>query len=191
MALYQLNLLPPRIRQERARRIMQISIIAAAIVVLALPVGWWYSKWSAVSSLKAQIIELEKAQKPYAEMITKLEALELSEAELVKRLEVLDQMVRRQSTWIRLLEGIGLSQARVQDLWLTNLTSMSAKSGTNAGKIEVTLRGMAFSLAAVNEFVRALEDSDLELQVEEPQMSVISSRGERVIAFITTIMFKA
>lgn len=191
MALYQLNLLPPRIRKERARRLMQLSIGAAVAVVLALPVGWWYSKWSAVSSLNARVIELDQRQKPYEEMIRKLEALKTDEAALVKKLEILEQLVRRQSTWIRLLEGIGFSQARVQDLWLTNLTSTSAKSGTNVGKIEVTVRGMAFSLAAVHEFTKALQDTDLGLEIGDIQMSVASSGGEKVITFITTIMFKA
>lgn len=141
--------------------------------------------------MKARIVDLDARQKPYAEMISKLDLLKIEEAALVKKLEVLDQMVRRQSTWIRLLEGIGFSQARVQDLWLTNLTSTSAKSGTNVGKIEVTLRGMAFSLAAVHEFTKALQDTDLGLEIGDIQMSVASAGGERIITFITTIMFKA
>jgi Tfp pilus assembly protein PilN len=191
MALYQLNLLPPRIRQERARRLTQFSIVAAVLFVLALPVGWWYSKWSAVASLKARVIALDEQKKPHADKIRKLYQLKIDEAALVKKLKLLDQLVKRQSTWIRLLEGIGFSQSQVQDLWLTNLTSTAAKAGANAGKIEVTVKGMAFSLASVHEFAKVLKDSDLELEVGEIQMSVASSGGERVIAFTTKIVFKA
>ncbi len=191
MAFNRLNFLPPRIRQERARQVMQLTFAGIAVGVLSIPMGFWYLKWSAVSRLKAEMRQVEMDSRDYAGIIEKVRQLEAQEANIARKLTALKSLTDRQSRWIKLLEVIGFSQAAAQDLWLTSLKSKEEQAGAGNTKIVVTVQGMAFSLASVHEFLRALSESDLGIEFGKTLLNSTTVAGETVLTFTTELKFQA
>lgn len=187
--MVKVNLLPPRIKAARAKRMMITVAVAAVAVVLAIPIGFWYLRYMKVLSLRAEVklVEAEMAKPEYAGVIEKVTALEAQEAAVAKKLEVLDELLRRQVTWIRIMEALSTSQARARDLWLTGLTSKILTAAPDAGKLEITIQGKAFSAASVDEFVSTFLRSDFSPELGTQNMQSVLSEGQQVLQFITVV----
>jgi Tfp pilus assembly protein PilN len=159
-------------------------------VLLAIPVGVWYVKFMTEASLNAQIKALKPEWEMNAETIKRNEQLKKDEATLAAKLTVLDEMITKQSLWIKVLEAISFSQSRSRDLWLTQITTKQM-AGMDAGKIEVTIMGMSFSAASVDEFVRSLKKSDINPDVKVPNFNPATVGDQNVLKFVMSFTFRA
>ena len=192
MPFVKVNLLPPRIKEARAKRIMVMAAVAAAVAVMSIPVGWWYVRWSALASMEAELKRVTKEAGRYGDVIGKNERLKASEVALAKKIGSLKKMVAEQSRWIRLLEVISFAQAEAQDMWLTNLTSKELKSGPDRGKLVIEIRGLAFSVASLDAFVKTLMDSALkpEIETEFGIKAAAGLAGRSIISFKVPMKLK-
>lgn len=191
MPVIRVNLLPPRIKKERAKRAMIAVGVAAAAIFLTLPIGFWYLRWQQKAQLEAAIKKIDAESVPFAGVIEKVNALNTREGALVKRLDVLDKLVSRQSFWIHVLESIGDAQAAARDLWLSGITS-HAMVGADAGKIELTIDGYAYSIASAEEFERSITQSDLGVDAPTPpEYHGADILGHHVIKFTVKYKVKA
>ncbi len=191
MAILKINLLPPRIKQARMQRLMILGGVIAAAVLLTIPAGLWYERWIVAASLRSQIRAIDAESATYAGIIDKVTLLEAQEAVLAKRLDVLDKLLGRQGTWIRVLESLSFAQAHAHDLWLTSVNSKALSLGADAGKVEIALVGSAFSAASIDEFMRTLSKADLNgLEMGLVNMTVGAAGGQQILNFNFTVRFK-
>jgi len=190
--MVKVNLLPPRIKAARAKKMMITAAVAAVAVLLTIPVGFWYIRYMQVLSLRSElkVVEAEAAKPEYAGVIEKVTQLEAQEGAVAKKLEVLDKLLARQATWIRLMEAVSFSQARARDLWLTGLLSKTLTTAADAGKVELTIQGMAFSAASVDEFLSTFQKSEFNPEVGTPSMVTVPSEGQRVFQFLAVVKIK-
>lgn len=189
--MLKINLLPPRIKAARIKRLMILGAVAGAAVLLTIPAGFWYVKFAQVRVLQAKIKALDREAAEYAGIIEKVTELETQEAALAKKLEVLDKLLARQAGWIKVLEALSLSQSRARDLWLQQFTSRALTAAPDTGKTELTLNGYAYSIASVDDFVRAFQKSDLEPELTAaPTIRSAAQEGESVISFTVVFKFK-
>jgi Tfp pilus assembly protein PilN len=188
-----INLLPPRVRAARAKRLMIAAAAGAAAVLLTIPAGFWYARWSSLAALRAELALVEaEARKPeYADVIKKVEELKAQEAAVAKKLEVLAKLLGRQATWIRVFEILSDSQSQARDLWLTAVQGKTLTAGKDAGKIEMTVQGMAYSVGSVGEFVEAFKRSELAPEAQGQNMTQATAEdGHRIIRFQVQFKFK-
>lgn len=191
MAILKINLLPKRIKQERNRRLMILGGVVIAAVLLTIPAGVLYLRWTVASGLHKQIKLIDAESASYSGIIDKVTMLENREAILAKKLEVLDKLLQRQTTWIRILESLSFAQTRAQDLWLVTISSKSLTIGVDAGKIELAIAGQAFSAASVEDFTRILSKADLSnLEVGQVSMTTSALESQPVLNFTFTVKFK-
>ncbi|MEK7474526.1 MAG: hypothetical protein AAB152_02725 [Candidatus Coatesbacteria bacterium] len=191
--MVKVNLLPPRIKAARAKRMMMTAAAAAVAVLLTIPVGFWYIRYMTVLGLRGElkVVVAEAAKPEYAGVIEKVTALETQEAAVAKKLEVLDKLLGRQATWIRVMEALSFSQGRAKDLWLTGLMSKVMVTAPDTGKVELTIQGMAFSAASVNDFVTTFLKSDFSPELGTQSMTIVLGEGgQRVLQFITVVKIK-
>lgn len=188
--MIKVNLLPPRIKAERAKRMMVVAGIAAAAVILTIPAGVAYLKFLKKSSLASEIKKIDAEAASYADTITKVEALEKREAAVARKLDVLNKLLTRQSTWIRILETLSSAQTQARDLWLFNVSSKLLQAAPDTGKTELTITGVAYSVGSIDEFVRGLVRSEFAPEVTRQSMSPVSYAGEGVWAFNFVFKFK-
>jgi Tfp pilus assembly protein PilN len=192
MPILKINLLPPRIRQARNKRLMILGGAVAAAVLLTIPAGFWYIRWTVAAGLRAQIKAIDAESVAYAGIIDKVTLLETQEGALAQKLDVLDKLIARQTTWIKILESLSFAQTHAKDLWLTTLTSKSLTLGADAGKIELTINGQAFSAASVDDFMHTLSRADLaNLEIGLPTMTASMVANQPVLQFNFAIKFKA
>jgi hypothetical protein len=189
MAILKINLLPPRIKKARIQRMVIAGAMVVGLLLLAIPIGVWYVRFVTAASLKAQIRSKQAEANEYAEVIKKNNQLKDQEAVLAVKLVVLDKLVVRQSLWIKVLEAVSFSQTRSRDLWLTSLISKQMV-GADAGKIEITLVGMAFSAASIDEFMRSLKKSDFNPDVKVPDWIPALIGDQKVVRFVMTFSFR-
>ena len=189
MSILKINLLPPRIKKARMQRMIIAGAVVVGLFLLAIPIGLWYVKFMTAAVLKAEIKAKQAEANEYTEVIKKNNQLKDQETALAAKLMVLDKLVGRQSLWIKVLEAVSFSQSRSRDLWLTMLTS-KPMYGADAGKIEITLQGMAFSAASVDEFMRSLKKSDFNPDVKVPDWNPAVIGDQKVVRFIMTFSFK-
>jgi len=117
--------------------------------------------------------------------------LEGQEAALAAKLDVLDKVLARQSTWIRILEAVSFAQTRAHDLWLVTMASRSLTLGPDAGKIELTITGQAFSAASVDDFMRTLARAELSgVEVGQVTMNTSVAGNQPVLNFNFPVKFK-
>jgi Tfp pilus assembly protein PilN len=186
------NLLPPRIKAERAKRMMLMAGIAVVAALLAIPAAFWYLRYMSWLSLNAQvkIVEAEAAKPEYAGIIEKVTQLEGQEASVGKKLEVLDKLLARQSAWIKVMEALSFSQARAKDLWLVGLTSKTLINAPDTGKVELTITGMAFSAASVDDFVSTFMRSEFSPELGNQTMQSYFIESQRVLQFTAVVKIK-
>ena len=189
--MLKINLLPPRVRAARQKRVMTLLGVAAGLVLLTIPVGFWYAKHLQIVSLRARVKLLDKQSAEFAGVIEKMTALESQETLLVKKLDVLDKLTARQSAWIRVLELLSSAQASARDLWLTSAisTAVTAPPEDN-GKTELTISGFAFSIASVEAFVTIFSRSELGATVYKRTMTPTTMEGQPVVQFVASFRFK-
>jgi Tfp pilus assembly protein PilN len=192
MAMIRINLLPPRIKKAKAERLMIAIGVAVAIALLSIPISILYIRWVQVSGLKAEIKRIEKARvdEGLTDIIERVEALKKQEKELADKLTALGKATKKQASWIRILETLSISQAKAQDLWFVSLRSKKVVAGIDAGKIELTLQGNAFSIGSINDLSRAMKASELGLEVSEPVIQGSALGTERVLFFTLKILVK-
>jgi Tfp pilus assembly protein PilN len=191
--MIKVNLLPPRIKAARAKRLMMTAGAAAVAAVLTIPIGFWYIRYMTVLSLRGElkVVTAETAKPEYAGVIEKVTALETQEGDVAKKLEVLDKLLGRQATWIRIMEALSFSQARAKDLWLTGLTSKTLTAAPDTGKVELTIQGMAFSAASVNDFVSTFLKSEFNPELGTQSMTIVPGEGgQRVLQFVAVLKIK-
>ncbi len=190
--MVKVNLLPPRIKAARIKRMMMMTGIGVVAVLLAIPAGFWYLRYMSVLSLRAQlkVVETEAAKPEYAGVIEKVTQLEAQEAAVGKKLEVLDKLLARQSTWIKVMEALSFSQARAKDLWLVGLTSKTLLNAPDTGKVELTIMGMAFSAASVDDFVSSFMKSDFSPELGNQTMQSFIVESQRVLQFTAVVKIK-
>ena len=188
MPFVKVNLLPPRIKQAQAKRMMMTIAVAVGVGVMAMPVGWWYVRWSKLASIESELADIKQEAKKFGDVIGMNERLNNRETELAGKLENLDKMVSRQAGWIKIMEALSMGQAQATDLWLTNVTSKLHQSGKDKGKVEVTVQGRAFSIASLDEFVKTIMESELKPESAETELSQQSAVGGRTIIGFTTKM---
>jgi Tfp pilus assembly protein PilN len=189
MAILKINLLPPRVKQARMKRMLIAVGVVAGAVILSVPAGLWYLRAARLSGLRQEVVMVERESKAYASIIEKINSLESQEAVLVKKLDDLKKIVDRQPTWIKLMETLSDSQSRARDLWLISVTSR-ALIGQDQGKIELTITGMAFSIASVDEFVAAIRKSEFSPEAVQAEVTGSSIGDQRVVRFVATLKFK-
>jgi len=192
MALLTINLIPPRVRAERAKRMFIVVAVAVGLGLLAIPLAVLYFKWMSVSLLKGKYRALEAESKNYAGIIEKVVELENKETALVKKLDAIDGLVSRQWIWIKLLETISQCQSQVGDIWFTSLKSKTL-AGADAGKTELTLEGNAFSIAAVVDFQNMVLKSGLGVEFTKTNMqsAQVGTGNQTAVKFMTVLKFKA
>lgn len=189
--MIKVNLLPPRIKAERAKRMMIIAAVTAGAVILTIPAGVAYLKWLKSSSLTAEIKKIDAEAASYADTIAKVEALEKREVAVAKKLDVLNKLLARQSTWIRVLESLSTAQAQARDLWLESISTKLLQAAPDTGKTEMVVMGFAYSVGSIDEFVRAFVKSEFAPEVSRQRMDfVLKEGGERVVQFNYTFKFK-
>lgn len=185
MPFVKVNLLPPRIRQARAKRLLLAVAVVAGVALLSVPVGWWYVRWVALAGIESELEEVTREASKYGDVIGMNERLNTREQELVAKLKNLDRMMARQAGWIRILEALSIGQAQATDLWLTNLDSKLHQAGKDKGKVELTVQGKAFSIASVDEFVKVIVESELKPEAPEYEFSQQSVVGGRMVIGFT------
>ena len=193
MALLKLDLLPPRIKQARAKQMMIVSGVVAGLLILSVPAGLWYVKWSTLRNMNAEFkrIETEMKSPEFKGVLAQVAQLEADETAVAKKLAVIDKLVKRQSTWIGVLEALSIGQARAHDLWLTGVSSRELKKSEDKGKIELTIRGMAFSIGSVAEFMDSIRASDFDPEIiQDQRLNPSSFKGQPVIGFVTKLKIK-
>lgn len=189
MAQLILNLIPPRVRKARARQMMVSAAVGVVVIVLALPIAVLILKYSTAGKLESRLGQVRNESSGYAGIIQKVVELTAQEEVLAKRLEILDKIVGTQATWIRLLEGVSVCQQAVQDLWLTSVGSR-VLSGSDAGKMEISLAGTAFSKPAVADFAKALRQNEMFGEVELVSLADAVVAGQATVSFLVTVKFK-
>lgn len=189
--MLKVNLLPPRIKAARVKRLMMLAAVAGVAVFLTIPAGFWYIKFVQVRVLQEKIRVIDGEAREYAGIIEKVTQLEAQEASLAKKIEVLDKLEARQSTWIKVMEALSFSQSRAKDLWIQNFVSRPITTAPDTGKTELILTGVAFSVASVDDFVQAFQKSDLAPELKEaPVMRGGSEEGQPMVTFTATFKFK-
>ena len=191
--MLKINLLPPSGKAARAKRLIMLAVTAGVAVFLTIPAGVWYLKFSRVASLKAEIKALDKEAEAggYREIMVKVDALKVQEAALAKKLDVLDKLLVRQASWIKILEALSLSQSQSKDLWLQTFSSRPLTTAPDAGKTELTLTGVAFSIASVEDFVRSFQKADFLPELKQtPVVHSATDEGQALIQFTAVFKFK-
>lgn len=192
--MVKINLLPPRVRQARARRTMIAIGATIAVVALTVPLGLLYVRWAAVAALRQEVRRVDEESKAYAGIIDRIVDIENKEGALVKNLDVLDKLTAKQTLWIRFLESLYAAQQGAHDLWLTQVTSKALTAGVDAGKIEVTLQGTVFSAASFDVFVRALATGEMPMELSDkspPAMTMTRIGTDPALNFTVTFRIKA
>ncbi len=190
MPIVKVNLLPPRVKQARAQRLLITSGVAAGLLILSVPLGWWYLRWSTVNDLNTELRQVKAEAVGYESVIKRNEELKVQEAALEKNLKMIDKLVASQSRWIHVMEMLSSAQARARDLWLTSVSG-SVLKGKDQGKIGLTVGGMTFSVASLDEFIQALRKSDLKPEVEPGFTLRAGAAGQSAFRFTATLKFKA
>ena len=88
------------------------------------------------------------------------------------------------------METLSASQAKAQDLWFVSLRSRNVVAGPDAGKLELTVQGNAFSIGSIYDLSRAMKDSDLGIEVKDPLIQNSFLGTDRVIFFTIRILVK-
>jgi len=189
MALLTLNLIPPRVRNARTRQLIVSAGVGIVVLVLALPVGVLVLKYSAAGRIEARLSQVKSESAAYVSIIQKVVELTAQEEVLAKKLEIVDKIVRTQATWIKLLEGISACQQAVEDLWLTGMGSR-VLTGSDAGKMEISLVGTAFSKPAVADFAKVLRQNEMFTEVELISLADAVIGGQPAVSFVVTVKFK-
>lgn len=164
---------------------------AAGLVALAIPSGYWYLQYAALANLKRDLaaVKKEAGLPQYRGVIERNERLKVQEDDLAKKLQIMDELLTNQSRWIKIMEAVSFSQARATDLWLTNLTSAPSRSG-GANEIELSVEGLTFSVASMDEFMSSLRNSDLQARIMPPKFEEARVAGQKAMRFTTTLKVK-
>lgn len=191
MAMLKINLLPPRIKAARQKRMMMLAGVAIGASLLTIPAGLWYVRFMQVRSLQAQAKQLDRDSAEFSGVIEKVSALEQQESLLAKKLEVLDKLTSRQSAWIHILEAVSTAQASARDLWLQSTVSHQLEAAPDTGKTELVITGSAFSVASFEAFVQAFQKTELKPEVYRQTLShAVSPAGQSVVVFAVSFKFK-
>lgn len=195
MAILKLDLLPPRIKQARAKQLMVVSGVVAGVLILSMPVGLWYMKWSKVSSMKKELKQVEMAMvsPEFKDVLEQVAVLEADEAAVAKKLGVIDTLVGRQATWIKVLEALSTAQARAKSLWLTDVKSKVSTKKEDEGKVSLTIKVVAYSLASVDVFIDSMLSTsglDMELDMEKLKFRYPAGAAGRLMLPPIELSFK-
>jgi len=182
MALLTINLLPPKIKAARTQKMIITVVAVVAIGLASIPLSFLYFKWITVNSLKAQAEKIKKESADYSGVIEKVVELEGKEAVLAKKLDSIDKLINRQWMWIKLLEAFSTSQVEAGDLWLTGIRSKTLM-GADAGKMEVTLEGVAFSVASIVVFQDLIRKSEMKMEVVSQDLPPSKVNDQAVVKF--------
>ena len=189
MALLTINLLPPKIRAARTQQLIITIVAVVAIGLASIPASFLYIKWMSVSSLKAQAEKVKKESADYGGVIEKVMELEAKESSLARKLDSIDKLVGRQNMWIKLLETFSACQTEAGDLWLTGIRS-KAMMGADAGKNEVTVEGIAFSVASIVVFQDLIRKSELKIEVIKQDLPPTKVGDQSAVKFNFTYKVK-
>lgn len=146
----EVNLLPPKVVQEKDFRRRQPMLVAAGLG-LALVAGLWAAYFGRISAktdgkramVQERVAALEQIEAPLREIEGEIEVYQ-------KRLGVLQDVTEKRGEWLRLLAEV--QKALPPDLWIVNITPqrVSAAEAANqenllAGDVKgVTVRGMGY-----------------------------------------------
>jgi len=189
MAMLTLNLIPPRVRKARTKQMMVSGAMGAVALILALPIAVLMVKYSAAGKLESRLGQVKRESASYTGIIQKVVELTAQEEALAKKLEILDKIVGTQATWIKLLEEVSACRQTVKDLWLTNITSRFL-TGADAGKMEISLNGMAFSKPAVADFAKVLRQNGMFTDVDLASLAESTAGGQPAVSFVINVKFK-
>ncbi|MFH1784720.1 MAG: PilN domain-containing protein [bacterium] len=150
--MIRINLLPPEIAQEKAKRRQVEIVVASVILIVILLVGAYVVKTAQLMAIKSELGEIESELAKQAVIVSQVEALKASKEVLNTRVSIIDRLVKGQFIWVQLLDEINYCLPK--NVWLGSITSSQA--GTVGA---VTFSGIAFDNFAIADFITSLEDS--------------------------------
>ena len=147
--MIRINLLPVKKTQKRNAAIMQIALIAVALVVtVAACYGWvWYYDGQ-IENQQAKIAEADEEIKRLKKIIGEVNQLEKQREALKKQLGVIDKLERGKRGPVHVLDE--LSTNIPKRVWITRF---SEKGGA------LDLVGVGLENADISEFMRAMQKS--------------------------------
>ncbi len=190
----EINLLPPKIVADKAFRRKQPLLIAAA-VSLVLVVGCWWLYFAVMAEkLEARMEKIRAAVSRLEAVETQMQPVESRVAELRERSARLEDLARRRTRWLRLIDSI--HAGLLDGMWLVELAPLadgaapaaggrrgrgaeaaepeSAETAEMAGKIKaIMVKGFIFadkatdkSIAQFRDNLRACPEFDEQTQIE-------------------------
>lgn len=151
--MIQVNLLPPRIIQERKQRLIKMSSIATGVFLLMGLGLYVFTLFQTINGLEIEIAATKTLAEPFKDKIAEIKRLKSFKGKLEERRKVVGDLVRAQPFYPRLMETI--ARAMVEN---SALSQLIAKDQEALGRsIQLTLRGSAVTQTDVYALQKALE----------------------------------
>ncbi len=157
--MIRINLLPPEIAEEKAKRRQMEFMVGGVIFIVVMLLIVYVVKTSKLVKIEKEFKTVTAALERESAIVTQVESLKMRKNVLSTRMNIIKKLVEDQFTWVEILDEV--NGCLPKDIWLSSLTS--SKTG-NQGSI--TFSGIAFDNFAIADFITSLDNSGYFSNVE-------------------------
>lgn len=149
--MIKINLLAKKVSKKKAGVIQHLAIGAAALVLLAVGLGWvWVDQNGKLAALRSQILKQESEKERLKNVNEEKGRFEKEKGELERKLAIITKLQKERIVPVHLLDEITRAIDSATPIWLTSYAY------TPAG---VTFDGFSLSHEALRPLVDSLEKS--------------------------------
>jgi type IV pilus assembly protein PilN len=146
------------------QEIANLALIAGLVIGLLVAGGWWFLLSQRIKQKDREIAVAQKEVDELAQVIKEVEEYKAKKAELERKIAVINDLKDNQRGPVQIMDEV--SRALPELLWLSNLDV----TGT-----AINLRGSAFNMSAVANFMDNLDDVE---QFAEPMLQDATQRSQ-------------
>lgn len=171
--MIKINLLPQGIRREEGTK-KQIQLVIIGMITLVVVLVLFYVwKILVYINMKKEFNQVNAKLETMNSIVARVEQLQSQKAVLDRKWGIIEQLMKNQFTWARILDEF--TGCIPKNIWLTSLGS----SGGDGGKV-LSLTGEAFTNFDIADFINSLEDSDFFSNVELISIQESAAGGKEV-----------
>jgi len=141
-----------------------LALVAALVLGLLVAGGWWFLLSQKIKQRDREIAVAQKEVDELAQVIKEVEEYKAKKAELERKIDVINTLKDNQRGPVQIMDEV--SRALPELLWLSNMDV----TGT-----AINLRGSAFNMSAVANFMDNLDDVE---QFAEPILQDATQRAQ-------------
>jgi type IV pilus assembly protein PilN len=141
-----------------------LALVAGLVIGLLVAGGWWFMLSQRIKQKDREIAVAQKEVDELAQVIKEVEEYKAKKAELERKIAVINDLKDNQRGPVQIMDEV--SRALPELLWLSNLDV----TGT-----AINLRGSAFNMSAVANFMDNLDDVE---QFAEPMLQDATQRAQ-------------